>query len=322
MANLDEAVVNLERFIGKVVEATGTLGDVSEHLEEKAREFAKLEDSAEQDGDTVTGHLDEALAAVAQGAGEAEDALAELENAAGEGERALGESKDQVEQTASDLEDKVRTAVADVDEAHGSLSSDGFQALGQTLDDLEQEMDAEAGETAQALNAMETDVQGFAKEAEAAWQEAEAAVDAAVAEIATQESDVEKEATEGTSAFEAAAVQVEAQCTSIDQELEALYATLESTVESEGGHWEQAVQDLGQTLLAFLRDGERERLEEPAALLDDQALDALDREYGAVEAGLGAAESTATELSPLADELVRSQSVVGQVDELMNSIGG
>lgn len=322
MANLDEAVVNLERFIGTLTEATGVLEDVSEHLEEKAREFAKLEDAAGEDGDTVSGHLDEALDALEDARGEAEDALADLEHAAGEGERSLSEGRDEAEQTASDLEDKVRTALADVDEAHASLSSDGFQTLGQTLDDLEGQMEAEANETAQALNAMETDAQGLLREAETAWQEAESAVDAAAADVAAQESAVENEATEGTTAFEAAAVEAESRCTSIDQELETLYGALESTVGTEGAAWDQAVQDVTQTVLTFLQEGGRERLEEPAALLDDEALDGLDREYDTLAAALGAAESTATELPPLADELVRSQSVVGQVAELMNALGG
>ncbi|MET0556612.1 MAG: hypothetical protein ABW221_26475 [Vicinamibacteria bacterium] len=322
MAGLDEAVANLERFIGKLTEATGVLGDVGEHLDEKAREFAQLEQAAGEDGDTVSGHLDEAQDALESARGEAEEALADLEHAAGEGARSMSEAKDQADQSASDLEDKVRTALADVDEAHQSLASDGFQALGQALDELEQQMQAEANETVQALDAMVTDVQGLAQEAEMTWQEAESAADVAAAVVAAAESAVESGAGEGTTAFEAAAVEAESQCASIGQELEALYGALQSTVAAEGGAWDQAIEHLARALVTILEDGGRERLDEPAELLGDEAFDALDREYDTVAAGLGAAETTATELLPLADELVRSRSVVGEVSELLKALGG
>jgi uncharacterized phage infection (PIP) family protein YhgE len=322
MATLDDAVTNLQRFIGHLVEAAGTLGHVSDHLEETARQFAQLEDAAEDEGNGLAGHVDEALSALSSGLHEVEDALHQLDRAAGDSERSLGQGKETIEQTAADLEEKVRTTLTDVDEGHGALSSEGFQALGHTLDELEQELATEWKETGQALNDLETNLQGQAKEAQEAWDEAEAALDSATAEAAAEESQLESEGTDGVSAFEAAAGEAESHCTSLDQELDVVYGALTSGVDAQGGEWEHAIQDLAQSLVAFVQDGERDRLQEPAALLDEDALDALGREYDALSAGLGAATSAVAELDTLADDLVKSQAVVGQVGELMNALGG
>jgi methyl-accepting chemotaxis protein len=322
MATLDDGVVNLQRFVANLANATSALGQVDDYLGAKARSFTELENEAADEGDGLSGHLEDAGSALDTGKGEVTDALGDLAQAATDGQQALGEAEDKVEQAASDLEEKVQTALTDLDEANTSLTDEGFQALGHTLDEAEQELQAESQETEQAFTELETAVHGFETEAQTAWDDAEHELETATSELGEGESTIETEGSEGVHAFETAATEMETHCAALEGDLELIYHALSSGVEAQGHEWEQAVQNVAREAVGFAQDGQQQRLDDPATMLDDDALGSLDQEYTTLAAVLDMATAIAGELEPLGEELVKCQAVVVEVDELMSALAG
>jgi len=322
MATMDQGIANLQRFITNLINATSAVGQVDEHFEAKAKVFDELEKSAGEEGDGLNHHFEEAGTALDTGKGEAESALADLGKAGHDGEQHLGESEQKIEQTATDLEQKVTTALHDVDQANTTLADSGFTALGHTIEEAEQALQKELQETEGKFNEFETAVQGFQTENEKAWHDGEHALETATTEMGQEQSTVEKDATEGVHGFETAATEMESHCTSLQGELETIYKAVTAGVETQGHEWEQHVQELGTQGTTFVHDGQQNRIDAPAGMLENEALHALSQEYETLGTVLEVAAATATELEPLGEDLVKSQVVVAQVDELMNALAG
>jgi chromosome segregation ATPase len=322
MATLDQGVQNLQRFLAYLAEATSALGQVSQHVEQTAHGLEGLEKQAGEDGGGLTHSLEEAQAALDSGTAEATQSLTAVATAAGEGQQALGTAREQLDHAATGLEDKVHTALTDLAEADGSLTSDGFEALDHALGEAEQELQKELQETEQALNAMETAVQAMDTDAQSAWHDTEHELESAATELGECASKVEAEGTEGVHAFEAEATEMESRCTTLQGDLELVYDTMGTGVLAQAHEWEQGVHELVNDEVTFVTDGQKERLDDPASMLHEEALSALDGEYKALGAVLELASTAADELTPLADELVKSDSVVAEVGQLMDALAG
>jgi chromosome segregation ATPase len=322
MAAYDESVQNLQRFLVLLSGATNALGQVTQHVEEETQTLDGMEKQAAEDGDGLSGDLQEAHSALETGAAEVTEALSDVGTAATEGQQALGGAQDELDQAASDLEEKAHTALTAVGDADTSLTDAGFQALGHTLDEAEQELQQELQDATQAIDEMEAAVKAMETAAQAACDEAEHELESAASELGEAVSKVEAEGAEGVQAFEVAAGEMESRCTSLEGDLEVIYESLVSGVEAQGHEWEQAVQGAVQDGVAFVADGRQERLDDPAAALETEALGALDHEYEALSALLSTAGAVADELMPLAHELVPCEAVVAKVGQLMDALAG
>jgi len=320
MATLDEGVINLQRFIGALVNAHGAVEQLTSHFEEKTRTFTELDGQAAHEGDGLNHHLEEAAGALQTGEQDASTALGDLTQAATEGESSTEEGKDLVGKAASDVEEKARAVVDALEGAHSTLTEQGFTALGHTLETAENELQAEDGHCTEALGALVTAAQGKEAESHTAWDAAQGELEHAATDTEHAASDVEAAATDTEHGFEAAGTEGASQCTALEGELEQIYHALVSGVETQGHDWEQGVQQAAQDAASFLHDGEEHQLVQPATLLHDEALAGLQHEYEALSTVLEASTSLVGEVPPLSEDLVKAESVVADVDEVMNAL--
>lgn len=320
MAIVDEGLVNLARFVASLATATGALQTIGDHLEQATRRFSELEDEAEQEGGGLNDGLEELGSALESGQHEAADGLGDVAQAATDGQESASDARQAVEQAATDGEARTQAVLSDLDQAHAELTAQGFQALGQTLHDSEQELEAEHQEVEQSLADLDTAVRGFENEARASWDAAETELEGASADLAQDETLLEAAANEGVHGFQTEGDALETFCGELESDVDLIYDALDAGVESQGNEWEQEVQRISHEAVDFVEAAGQQRMEQPARLVEDEALAALSREYTAVGAVLDGATETAGELEPLAEELGKCQVVVGQIDELMKAV--
>lgn len=320
MATLDDGVVNLQRFVGLLASATSATEQVGDHVNESARRFAQLEDEAEQEGGGLNDHLIELGQALETEEAEALAAIGELTQAATEAQGAAGDAHDKVEQTATDLDEKANALEAELDQASGQLTSEGFRPLGQALEETRQEMETESNEEEQAFTELESAVGGFETEAETAWNAAETELDEAIVDMSEAETELQTESSEDVHAFEGAAEAQEAACTDLEGAVDMIYDVLAQGVDAQGQAWQQAVQVAGQDALTFTTEARQQRLDQPAAMVKDEALATVHQEYEALDTVLSAATTAVSALEPLVEELVKCHGVLGEIDALMDAL--
>lgn len=317
---LDEGVVNLQRFISLLVSSTGGLEKSAEHFKQSGQRFGELEDEAAEQGGGLNDELEEVASALESGQKEAEEGLTELTQAATDAQGTADDAQQKLDAAAASLEADADKAVAELDDANGRLASEGFDALGRTLDEAQKELEAEAQEEEHLFEQLEDAVATSRADAEAAWDAADAALDEAATEVGEDGSAFEAAAAESVRGFDTAAGEFEQECAELTGEVDVIYDALDGAVDQEGQEWEQNVEALAKEAVAWAEAAEQERLEQPAQLVEAEALGALEQEYASLGTVLEAGRDTAGELEPLAEDLGRCQSVVGQVDELMKAL--
>ena len=322
MPPLDDAVVNLQRFIAHLTAATGGLEKSTEHFKECGQRFAKLEDDGSDEGGGLNDELTELGSALDDGMKGAEDALAKVTQAAVEGQQTADQAQDKVDAAASEVEDEAEKTLAELADANARLVAQGFEALGQRLDGFEKELEAETQQLGQAFTQLEASLAEQQAEAAAAWDGAEGELDESIGALSQAGSTVEVAAGEGTSGFDAAAGEFEQRCSDLASDVDLIYDALDAAVVEQGQQWEQHAAATSTDAVGFLESAAQERLEEPATLVESEALGALEQEFGALGPVLDAGTDTADRLQPLAEELARCQAVVAQIAELMNALAG
>ena len=320
MAEFDQAVQNLERFIGLVVNATSAVGQVEDHVAENGRLFGELEHDAEEGGGGLNDRLEELATTLESEESETVTAIGEVTAAGNDATQGAGEVETKVEQAASDLEQVADAVETQLEQANTQLANEGFEPLDQALDEAQTELESQAQETEQALTELATEIGTFETETEAAWNEAEAELDSSTTAMAQEETEIEAEAQEGVQGFDAAADALEAACQSLVTEVDQIYDALDAGVAAQGQAWEQAVDAAAQEAVTFVSDAHQQRVESSATMVDDEALGPLNQEYEALAALIDDAATPLNDLEPLSAELVRAQSVVGQIDALMNAL--
>jgi hypothetical protein len=322
VADVDEAVTNLQRFIAHLTAATDGLEKSTEHFKESGQHFSKLEDEGSDEGGGLNDELTELGSALDDGLKGAEAALGEVTQAAVEGQQTADQAQDKVDAAATEVEDEADKTLAELADANARLVAQGFESLGQRLDTLEQELEGETQQLEQAFTQLETSVGEHQAEAEAAWDGAEGELDESIGELTQGQSAVEAAAGDGVHGFGAAADEFEQRCSDLAGDVDLIYDALDAAVIEQGQEWEQHAAAIGTDAVGFVESGAQERLEQPAHLVEEEALRALEQEYGALGAILDTGTDTAGQLQPLAEELARCQSVVGQIAELMNALAG
>jgi hypothetical protein len=321
-ATADAGLDNLRRFIANLTAAAAALPKVNELVQATSKGFDEIEKEAGAEGDGLNSHLDQVGQALEAGQKDVQEGLTELTQAATTAQTEVGEAHTKVEEAATDLEARAQKALSELDAAHTSLTDEGFKALDQVLEDAEQQLDTEKQEAQQVFDELETAVKGFETEAQASWDGAEGALDQAASDLLEEESDLETTASEGTQGFQTAGTELDDKCNSLEGELVALYDVFGSTVESQGQEWDQTVQKAMQEAISFVETGRQERLDQPAALVQDEALALLTQEYTALGTVLDAAAQVAGDLEPLAADLEKCEGVCDVIGRLLGTLAG
>src|SRR5262245_33381595 len=100
MAELDESVRNLEKFIAQLIASTGGLEKADESFKDAAQKFEHLEGEAAEEGGGLNDELEEMGTALDTGRSDATEALTSLAQAATEGQTSTEEAHGRIEQAA------------------------------------------------------------------------------------------------------------------------------------------------------------------------------------------------------------------------------
>lgn len=320
MAELDQAVVNLERFVGLLVTATSAVGQVEDHVVENGQHFDRLEQAAGEEGGGLNDHLERLGTTLETDGAEAVDALSALTRAAADAQQDVGGVRSDVAQAAADLDQAAGGVQAQLEQADTQLDAEGFAPLHDTLEAAGADLETSRQDGEHALAELSGAISGFGKEAESAWDEADAELDDATAALATEESAIEAEAQDGVHAFQAGADALDDACASLVSDVDQIYDALDAGVQAQGQEWDHEVDAAVQQAAAFVSGAREQRLEAAASLVQETALSGLDQEYESVGTLLDAAASPVSELEPLSADLVKARAVAGQIDELMSAL--
>jgi len=322
MATLDDGVANLQRFIAHLVASTGALETSTESFRDSGGRFADIEDEVDQEGGGLNDRLDELGSALDSGLDDAERALTELTQAAREGEGSAAGGQQRLDQAATDVAEEAERTLDGAADASARLVAQGFEALGQTLDQQQKEIEAKTDACEQAFSELEATADTSETEAEAAWDAAQAELDEAMSDMTEAASAFEAATAQTVDAFEAAAGEFEQHCSDLQSEVDVIYDALDAAVAQEGQEWDQQARSFVTAAVGFVASGAQERVEQPARLVEDEALGCLEQEFSALADVLRSAEQTAGQLDPLTADLARCQQVVAKVDELLNAMAG
>jgi hypothetical protein len=320
MATADDPIANLQRFIASLTMSNGAVEKITQHVQETSHGFTQLEAEAHDHGGSLKEHLEEFRSKLDAAEDEARQAIEDVRHAAESGQQALAEAEGHIEQACGDFEEKAHAVSAHLDEEHSRLTDQGFTVLGHSLDQTEQQLESERQESEQAFKELEGAVHGFETEAQTAWEAAHGAFDHATSDASHEESEVVAEASSAHQAFDSAATEIDGACHSLEGDVGTSYDTFTAGVEAAGAELNGGTQNLLQEAVGFVEAGGQAHLEEPAHALEAEAIGPLGEEYAALGAVLHSAAATAAELEPLADDLVKSKAVVGEIDKLVNAV--
>jgi predicted nucleic acid-binding Zn-ribbon protein len=320
MATTDDPIANLQRFIASLTMSNGALEKITQHVQETSHGFTQLEAEAHDHGNSLKEHLEEFRSKLDAAEDDVRQAIEDVRHAAADGQQALAEAEGHVEQAGGEFEEKAHAVSAQLDEEHSRLTDQGFTVLGHTLDQAEQQLESERQESEQAFKELEGAVHGFETEAQTAWEAAHGAFDQATSAASHEESELAAEASTAHQAFDSAASEIDGVCHSLEGEIGTIYDAFTAGVDAAGGELGGAAQNLLQEVVGFIEAGGQSRLEGPANTLEEDALGPLGEEYAALGTALHSAAATTAELAPLADDLLKSRAVVGQIDKLVNAV--
>jgi ABC-type transporter Mla subunit MlaD len=320
MVTTDDPIANLQRFIASLTMSNGALEKITQHVQETSQGFTQLEAEAHDHGGSLKEHLEAFRSKLDTAEDEVRQAIDEVRHAAADGQQALTEAEGHVEQSGGDFEEKAHAVLAHVDEEHSRLTDQGFTVLGHTLDEAEQQLESERQESEQSFKELEGAIHGFETEAQTAWEAGHGAFDHATSEVSHEESELVAEASGAHQAFESAGSELDGVCHSLEGEIGTIYEHFTAGVDTAGGELGGAAQNLLQQAVGFVEAGGQSRLEEPANELETEGLGPLGEEYAALGATLHSAATVTAELEPLADDLVKSKTVVDQIDRLVNAV--
>jgi hypothetical protein len=321
MAEFDQAVQNLERFIGLVMTATSAVGKVEDHVAANGRQFGDLEREAGEEGGGFNERLEELASMLETEEGEAVTALGELTQAGTTAQQDVAEVDTRVERAATDLDQAADAVETGLGQASTQLVDGGFEPFDQALAAAQQALETSSQEVEQSFTDLVSAVGAFESEAETAWNETGVELEESTTALVEAETAIEAEAQEGVQGFDAGADALETVCGTLVTDVDQIYDELDAGVAAQGQEWEQAVDAAAQEALAFLTEARQDRLEPAASMVDDEALATLNQEYETLATVLDAAATPLGELERLAVELGSAQTVVGQIDELMNALG-
>jgi uncharacterized phage infection (PIP) family protein YhgE len=322
VATLDDGVRNLERFLGYLALATGEVQRVATELAATEQELAQLERDAGEQGGALSDWLEELRSGIDSAAQEATDAVSALAEGGGAAREVVSEGLDRLQEGAELAEERVEGAGDDVDEGHARLLEQGFEALGQMLDGLGQDVETARGQAEACTDELLAGVQGYRTETDDAWAGADASTGQAAGDCAALAASVEESVRDSMQMLEAEGGAVEQACSSLAGDLDAIYDGLSQTADEEEKALAAALADVTEAVDGHVESGRADLLEGPSQELETGALPRLSAGLDGVAALLGDAASLREQLPALTADLAKCQVIVGKVDELLQAMAG
>lgn len=279
MSGLDQSVTNLERFIGHLVQAAGALQRISGHIEESTSALEPFGHAADEDGNGLNTQLEHMDSTLANGTRETIQALGEAMKKANEGATGVSGQRESATNAADDVQVRSRTVESTLRDAEASLVADGFEALLHVLGALEAGVGAATDEAVKESGALENTCEQLEQDSQTAWDAAQSELDDGKATCEQADDSIQGERTKSEDAFEDQASHLESTCSAVLDQVGALYDTLETTVQSEGVEWAEALEHEREQAAELIAEAAKDRLGNAVEMATEAGLGALSDEY-------------------------------------------
>lgn len=318
----DEAVANLQRFISVL---TATIEEVHDHASTIEDDTDAIEDL---DSDTQ-GALDDLASALSDfeddAVGAEQDALEQIQalrQEAREGaETRLERAGNEVERAQNDFDGVLEDGSARLDEAHSSLTDDGFGGLESSMESVESALAQDRQEAEGAFDQLDGAVAEFETRATGAYTDTTGEVDQTVAEAATQQSAIETDGGDGVTALDGVGDDVDAHCRAQAAELEGLYDGWGPEIQTDATELVDEVSTLLVEASVAVDALVQDELTEPVDAVLNDAFTPYLAELDELQAFLEDARGPATgELALLVDDLEKALAVVETIAELLKAL--
>jgi vacuolar-type H+-ATPase subunit H len=319
---LDEGVVKLEQFIGVLRTTVDRVGETTDALESQAGDLDDLESTVESGFEDLNDALEEFEDDLDSARQDAVDELGELTTLAREaGDQRLAEAESEVESAESSFADAMTEGRAELDQAHSALGSQGFHALVSTIDGVESALDASRGEGDQAFEGLDAGLTDFTERAGESFREAEGKFDEGVSDLSDKFSSLVTEAGDCVRGFTSDGTDFNGEMTSLGGELVSLYEGWDGDIDGEAADLISSVKGLMDDTATFVETEGKDQVEAPADLTLNESFAPCLEELGEAQDVLDAAAAGPAEmLVPLGEELVKAQSVIDTIDQLLNAV--
>jgi len=319
---LDEGVVKLEQFIGVLRTTIDQVAETTDTLESQASDLDDLEGTTESGFEDLSDALEEFEDDLGSARQDAVDDVGELTTLAREaGDQRLAEAESEVEGAVSSFDSTIRDGRAELDQAHSGLGAQGFDALASTIDGVESALDASRDEGDQEFEALDTGLTDFTERASDSFKEAEGKFDEGIGDLSDKSSSLVTDTGECVNGFTSDGADFQGEMTSLGGELVSLYEGWDDTIDSEATDLIDSVKGLMDDTAGFVETGGQDQLEAPADLTLNESFAPCLEELGEAQDVLDqAAGGPAEMLVPLVEELVKAESVMDTIDQLLNAV--
>lgn len=321
MADTDPAIANLTNYIGQVVSAQASL-ETSKHeieahehgFEQQASEASNQVEGLGDDLQTMHDELDDHREDVASALGDLGD---EAEEAATQN---LAQAASDADSEETKFSDKLSDWQQGIDREQGEVVSEGFGGLSQAVSAVEDGVGIVRDQTNEAFDDLDGGLQEFTSTAESGWTDAGNAAAEATSDLQDQATSLETDVSDAELAFDGLQSEAEAAHQAVADGADTVYdqyvqaADAEATTLDDG--WRQETEDAANEVGTTTQDN----LVDLQAMVMDDSLRPLGAEYEALEAAMVEWEAVATELQPLVADLVKCETAVDQIAQLLNSL--
>lgn len=322
MATLNDAdgIANLQRFVANLAAATAALETITDHVQEASPHLEQLEKDAGDHGGGLNDRLEGLRETIEKGQEAVRQAIDEVGQAGTAGRDVIAAAEATVDRASGELAERAQAVSSHLDERHARLAEQGFAPLGQSLDEIDHQLERAREGSQHAFEELEAGLRGFATEAQAAWDGGISALERTAAELAAEGAALVAEASSAQEALASSGAGLEAFCSTLDTEISAVYEGFAASADTAAQELAEAGRSRLQDAAGFLEASGQSRLEDPADTLDAEGFGPLGEESAALDEVLGSAALTAAEVEPLAGELAKCQAIVGEIEKLLNAI--
>lgn len=321
MAELDDGVHNLERFIAVLTDTTAKVQEVNETLESRGQAFDDLEDQAADKLGAFTDEIEDFQEQLEASHGEALEDIRGLTEAVREaGDSRLTGVQADIEQAESNFEEKAESARQDLNSAQSSLIDTGFRGFVSALDAAQHELESDRQQADQSFDTLDAGVKAAGDDVESALDEAAEKLEAGTGELRDQVAELTDQAGGSTEGFDHSLSEAESEYASQETALLELYQAMAEAVTGETQELAESAEGVVREIVEFLSAATADQLEEPAELVLTDPLPALDAALTAMEGVVEDAGNLIAALSPLVDDLVTAVGITGKIDEMLNAM--
>lgn len=319
---LDEGVLNLERFIGILMNTIEQVQDHTSTIEDHANTLEDLDNDAEGALNDLTGALDDFEEGLESSEGDSVQEIGELRQLASEGEgQRLVQAESDTEQAGSEFESGVQEGRDALEQAQGSLTDDGFEQLGSTVEGVISAIGDSQQQAESDFEELDSAVAGAQTRSTEALSGSEDSFGQTVDELTDKKEGLVTDAGDCVTAFDGLGDDIDGQARTLAGELEGLYGGWTGDVDTDAEDFNEAVETLMSDTAAYVDTVTEDQLQAPAETVLDDAIEPYLQELAELQSVLDEARTSAEgDLLPLVDELERALGVVATIDQLLNAV--